>query len=101
MIDIVINEGSTSYHTLHFLSPDGRTHVQPEALRYCYNSSNGAEIIPWTSLPADATEIVIPGAANLIGEGEPWRHLTIEATHDGGHIITGEARYLLRNLKGH
>ena len=53
-------------------------------------------------LPADATEIVIPGAANLCSVCPGRRRfLTVEVSHDGGRLITEELVYLLRDLRGY
>ena len=99
---ILINEGTTTQHTLEFLDADG-DQVTPEALRYRLTGDNGVELIAWTALPAETTEIEIPGARNLITTTVPGRrrHLTVEATHDGGKIITEELDYYLRDLRGY
>lgn len=98
---ILINEGTTTQHTLEFLDAAGDP-VVPEALRYRVEGDLDVEIVAWTSLPAETTEIVVPGAVNLIGEnGGRKRHLTVEATHNGGKIITEELEYYLRDLRGY
>lgn len=99
---IYINEGTTTYHALQLLDADGDP-VTPEALRYRLTGDNGVELIAWTALPAETTEIEIPGARNLITTTVPGRrrHLTVEATHDGGKIITEELDYYLRDLRGY
>lgn len=99
---IYINEGTTTYHALAFFDAAGDP-VTPEALRYRLTRNNGVELIAWTALPADTTEIEIPAAMNLITTAAPGRrrHLTVEATHDGGKIITEELDYYLRDLRGY
>jgi hypothetical protein len=96
---VVVNEGSTSYHAITITDADGAP-VTPEALRYRLMAAEGVEIIAWTALAVDATEIEVDAADNIIGETGSKRFLTLEATHNGGDKITSELEYKIVNLKG-
>lgn len=93
-----VNEGSTSYHAIAFFDKDGVS-VVPESLRY-HVTDGTAEVVPWTTIAAGATEIEISATANTIGSGASKRYLAVEATHNGGDKITNEALYYLSDLMG-
>jgi hypothetical protein len=96
---IVVNEGSTSYHAITITDADGAP-VTPESLRYRLMAAEGVEIVAWTVLAVDATEIEIASTNNVIGTTGRKRYLTVEATHNGGDKITAETEYWLSSFKG-
>lgn len=99
MSRITVNEGSTSYHAISFTDQSGAP-VVPEALRYRLTAGEGAIILDWVDLSSDATEVIVSSEHNIIGSQGAKRYLTIQATHNGGEIITEEVAYTIVNLIG-
>jgi len=94
-----VPEGSTSYHAIKIIGPDGLPAV-PEALRYRLMASEAATIRDWVVIPEDSTVIEISAADNTIGQDGADRYLAVEATHNGGKKITSELKYTIIDLKG-
>lgn len=95
----VVQEGSTSYHSLAFTGKDGEV-IIPEALRYQLQDGADNVLIEWTVLPTNTIEIEIAAEHNLIGPGSKDRVLTVEVTHNGGRKITKDLRYGIWDLHG-
>lgn len=94
-----INEGSTSYHSITPVNKAGEA-VVPEAIRYRVLGDNGAQIVDWTAINENATEIELSATINTISTTGKKRYLTVEITHDGGDKITEEILYTIKDLKG-
>lgn len=96
---IAVNEGSTSYHDISAVGIDGSV-VVPESIRYRLMTSEGVEVVAWTTVDSQTTRIEIAATNNIIGTTGKQRYLTVEITHNGGKKITEEVNYTLVNLKG-
>lgn len=95
-----IKEGTTSYFKLDFYSPDNIP-IQPSQLRYKISSSDKIELIPWTTISPNTTQIKISSANNMIGTNGTRRFFTVEATYNNGDdVIYGELEYYLTAIKG-
>lgn len=94
-----VDENTASHHPFSLLDVD-EAPVTPELLRYRLMASAEVEIIPWTEVDVGTTTIVVPAASNIIGTTGKRRYLTLSITHNGGEIMTSEARYKLIDLKG-
>lgn len=92
-----VNEGTTSHHPFTLVDKNSAP-VVPESLRYQLMASSKVLLLPWTSLPPNAVEVVVPAELNMIGTVGKKRYLAIEATHNGSEKITGEIQYQIHDL---
>lgn len=97
-----VKEGRTSYHSYEFLDGDDVQVPSVESKRYKLSSAT-ATLIDWTAIAgtAPAGTITIAAEHNIMADADDTRrYVTIEATHNGGEIITDELGYVIVDLVG-
>lgn len=94
----VINDGSTSYHTITFYDEDG-SEVNPTTTEYKLLNSDKEIMTNWTSFAGNEVQVSASDNTVTVANGNR-RYLTVRGTNGDSTVVTKEITYTIDDLTG-